>query len=611
MTLNITILSPAGIHQSADFKISETERDSAGRWITLLENASKIVTLHYRGWTGSVTYCGIGLWRGKRTDEFLAEWLADMPLGATFHGVLERLRERGSSWSGEINRALEERKPHSFILTGFEDGVARYAIVSNYESLSGAASRVSDALQVDAGSTAHVHVLITGIRDAVSEEDRRLLARLAETERDFGVLAHHMAEVNTRAAATKAAQGGISSACLTASSDPTGAQWSRVYGDVQGPVIPSSVFGGAQIDKVLKELLRNNPQAKVVQSASISSVAHQAATAEKLDCALRFRSGFADSQRDPIASVEETGALNEYCLDMRSVNDVGCIVGNVRNVPDNTPHAFFWPPHGKIQDLGTLGGPHGYAHDINIRNEVVGGAHVNASDMHAFVWTEEGGMHDLGTLGGKSSVAFCINDRLCIVGQSQRQGDTREHAFFCSPETGMVDLFPEFDGFSRAMAVTTGGIIAGWAGRGDQAEFGWVLYPDKTYKELRTPEGRPFFVVGINESGLVVGEADDRSGRRRPLLWTQDGGVELGTVEPFHPMDVDLRGNVVGWVHGGRHPLGRPFIWLAAAGELLPLPFPEEHQVEPVAINGQGQIVGAARGRTWKHLHPLIWRLKI
>jgi len=47
MTLNITIISSTGIHQSADFRISRAERDGNGNWIELQPNSSKIVPLHF------------------------------------------------------------------------------------------------------------------------------------------------------------------------------------------------------------------------------------------------------------------------------------------------------------------------------------------------------------------------------------------------------------------------------------------------------------------------------------------------------------------------------------------------------------------------------------
>ena len=91
MTLNITIVSLSGIHQSADLQVSKTDKDADGNWIELQPNSSKIVSLSYEKWSGLLTYCGIGLWKGKRTDEYAAEWLADLSKsGATFQDAVEK-----------------------------------------------------------------------------------------------------------------------------------------------------------------------------------------------------------------------------------------------------------------------------------------------------------------------------------------------------------------------------------------------------------------------------------------------------------------------------------------------------------------------------------------
>src|SRR6478752_6649283 len=136
MTLNITVVSPLGIHQSADFRISKTEKDVNGNWIELQPNSAKIMPLNYQKWFGFMTYCGIGLWNGKRTDQYATEWLTDLAsINPGFHDVVERIRNRGSDWIAGINRGRKEPFVHSFVLAGFEDGVPIYAIVSNSQSL--------------------------------------------------------------------------------------------------------------------------------------------------------------------------------------------------------------------------------------------------------------------------------------------------------------------------------------------------------------------------------------------------------------------------------------------------------------------------------------------
>jgi hypothetical protein len=56
-----------------------------------------------------LTYCGMGVWMGKRTDEYASEWLAELPkFVTTFQDAVEKIREQGSAWIGSITRALEK-----------------------------------------------------------------------------------------------------------------------------------------------------------------------------------------------------------------------------------------------------------------------------------------------------------------------------------------------------------------------------------------------------------------------------------------------------------------------------------------------------------------------
>ena len=104
MTLNITVVSPPGIHQSADFRISKTEKDTDGNWLELLPNASKSVALRYEKWFGFVAYFGIGLGRGKRTDQYVTEWLSKLTPNRTFMDVAQTISASGSNWIRGINR---------------------------------------------------------------------------------------------------------------------------------------------------------------------------------------------------------------------------------------------------------------------------------------------------------------------------------------------------------------------------------------------------------------------------------------------------------------------------------------------------------------------------
>jgi probable HAF family extracellular repeat protein len=614
MTLNITILSPSAIHQSADFQLTDLKKDADGNW-KVLENAPKIVALRFGRWSGLLTYCGMGKWDGVRTDQRVSEWLSCISKDATFDDVVQTVRREGSLWIEKINRSRKKIERHSFVLAGFEDGNLRYAIISNYQTLTGEISPPVNDLQVEARATTGVHVFVTGARDAVTGDEKRFLKRLARSGTDFGAIQHHLAVINRRAAGPgRGAKKGISEPCLTYTCVPNGTQWSRVHGAVPEPVIPVVAGGEDSHANFMHQFMHQHfPKATLVQSAYGTSETLKSDIEEHIDCKLRFQSGSADRVRPAIAEAQEVGSINEYVLDVKAINGSQAIVGNISVLPDQTPRAFF-SHDGQIVCLGSFSGAVGYAHDLNESNQVVGCAGVNGGGMHAFIWSERDGLHDLGTLGGRSSHASSINDHGVVVGTSGRQpGEQKardERAFIWSQEHKMEALdAPEFDGWSRAFKVNNLGWVIGWRGR-DSVDCGYVWSREFGFIELRVGPGRPFFVCAMNDSGLVVGEGDDEFGKRRPYCWTRDTGVRrLETDELFQPCGVDPGGIIIGNVRGGSCPWERPFVY-TPAHELLPLPYADDDHTSLAAINSVGIVVGGARrSGSWKHVHPIIWRL--
>jgi probable HAF family extracellular repeat protein len=605
MTLNITIVSPSGIHQSADFRISRTEKDPDGKWIELQPNSSKIVPLRFQQWFGFMTYCGIGLWNGRRTDEYASEWLTDLgPKDPTFLDVVEKLRTSGSNWIGGINRGRDEPFAHSFVVAGFEGGIPIYAIVSNVQSLTERFRGLSAELISDIRATRDLHLLITGIPEAVAEGSQLRLKAVVRSGAAPNVIRHEMAEVNRTASESEEAKNGISPACLAFSIDKHGAGHGEVHGDVPGPVLPRTVSGGIDMSKIMADVLKKIPGAKLVQAAYATTESNRRDLQEQVDCLLEFKN--LESY-----AVEEIGSINRHTLYLQAINEHDSIAGHISS-PVGTPFRAFVQIAGhEINNLGTFGGPFSHAFAINDQNQVVGSANVDDQVVHAFFWDESAGLRDLGTLGGIRSVARDVNNSGHVVGasfiNSGQPTPEAERAFLWSAQAGMINLGESFESWSRAVAINERGLALGVRQRG-AAPCGFVWLPERSVIDIPGLGGRAFYPCAVNNEGLVVGEGDDSLGRRRTFAWTLGEGLkQLGVPDDFHPCDVDANGNVLGNVHS--RPWQKVGIYDTTRDRYFELPMAYNHQTSVIAMNSNGVIIGEAGTGSTKHKHSLIFRL--
>lgn len=215
------------------------------------------------------------------------------------------------------------------------------------------------------------------------------------------------------------------------------------------------------------------------------------------------------------------GGLNSAAAN-KGINEQGHVVGvaETSTVDPASPygapvfHAFLWR-HGRMLDLGTSGrGPDSFASAVNDRDQVAGAdiAGNPATFQHSFAWLwQDGKKTALGTLGGSWSGPVAINNRGQVVGQSFLAGDTLVHPFLWQ-HGRMTDL----------------GLLPG-----DTQGIG----------------------IDITDQGTVLGLSCLE--RCRPVLWQAGQVVDLTPAIPassgwevFDVQAINARGQIVG---GGNH----------------------------------------------------------
>lgn len=162
------------------------------------------------------------------------------------------------------------------------------------------------------------------------------------------------------------------------------------------------------------------------------------------------------------------------------MNESGQVVGLSTLAGDTASHPFSWE-RGKLTDIGTFGGTQGEAKSVNNAGQVVGKANLAGDQVHhAFLW-RKGALTDLGTLGGSNSTAYAINSSGQVVGASIITGGAT-HAFLWEKGTGMIDLndfIPPGSGLylQDALYINDSGEISGGAILDDGHERAYLLTP--------------------------------------------------------------------------------------------------------------------------------------
>ncbi len=297
------------------------------------------------------------------------------------------------------------------------------------------------------------------------------------------------------------------------------------------------------------------------------------------------------------------GGLHSYAYD---VNDHGDVVGMSNLAPYRGSRGFLWSK-GMLTDLGTLYGFSSGATAINNLGQIVGYDITLAERTRAVMWSN-GTIRDLGTLGGADSYAWGINDLGQVVGYSSTStGQT--HAFLWQ-NGSMFDLGTMGGSGSWAFDINNRGQVVGGA-RTPQGDFAF-LWENGVMSVPGALCSANSYAWGINQLGEMVIEGPGTTAFTS-ILWTNGIRINLGPQGGFYsqPFAINDKTQVVGEFRKDNDPQNwRTYAYLWDKGTMVDLnelvqPASAFEMVTAQGINERSDIVGYGITNGAKHAYIL------
>jgi probable HAF family extracellular repeat protein len=260
--------------------------------------------------------------------------------------------------------------------------------------------------------------------------------------------------------------------------------------------------------------------------------------------------------------ITSLGTLGGYESGAGMVNSRGQVTGFSGNaIPDpyslfglgTQTRAFLWDESSGMRDIGTLGGPDAAAPFINERGEIAGFSYTSEMAVDPFLWEPptrghpHGKMIDLGTLGGTFGAGgdgVALNNRGQVVGGSNLAGDVYAHPFLWTPPGPMRDLGTLGGPSGAANAINEAGEVVGLADTATSTDA--FLWKNGSMTDLGTLPGDCFSgASGINARSQVTASSFSCDGTvARAVLW-ENGGPMVDLNDLVGGADMTMQGSII------------------------------------------------------------------
>ncbi len=236
-----------------------------------------------------------------------------------------------------------------------------------------------------------------------------------------------------------------------------------------------------------------------------------------------------------------------------AINNAGNVVGRARQV-DGRQVAFFWSPIDGFTTLGDIStnadnGNSAYA--INDLDQVTGNLVVQKPGIiyHAFFWSPDmANPRDLGVVeGAQYSLGNGINNLGRIVGGSLTLDEETFEPMGWKKQSGMklIGMVPETL-YAVANAINDTGQIIGLDQTGT-SDLTFYTAPGLGLKFLKGMGGNESVGLAINQSGVIVGYADDTAKIQHAVRWLTPTSVpEVFATEALNAFGINNLGQIVG-----------------------------------------------------------------